>query len=84
MNTTYVTASELADYIYCECCWADKIEGLQQETEEMISGAVAHDRLQWYYQAIQFLRQLATVITIGSIVLFLLFLILFFLTGGIG
>jgi len=83
MNTTYVTASELADYIYCECCWADKMENQQQETEEMIGGVLAHDRLHWQYQAIQFLRQVAIVVIAGSIAVLLLFLILLFMSGGI-
>lgn len=83
MNTEYVTASELADYVYCECCWADKLEGVDQETEEMVKGTLIHERLQWLYTVTQFLKQVALVIVIGSIILLLLFVLLLSLSGNL-
>jgi hypothetical protein len=80
MNNVYVTASELADYIYCECCWADKLEGARQETEEMLQGTAAHNRLQWQYQAIEFVKSVALVVIVGCSILLVLFVVLYFLT----
>jgi hypothetical protein len=80
MNTSYVTASELADYIYCECCWADKLEGPRQETEEMLAGSQKHVLLQWQYKAIEFMRQVAIVIVVGGIILLLLVLVVLYLS----
>ena len=77
-----VTASELGNYVYCECCWADKLEGISQETEEMSLGTATHERLHWQYSIIQFLRQLAIVVVIGSLILLLLFAVIYFLSGN--
>jgi hypothetical protein len=46
VNKDYVTASELANFIYCECCWADKLEGIDEETVEMVKGTEEHIFLQ--------------------------------------
>jgi hypothetical protein len=81
MNTSYVTASELADYIYCECCWADKLEGPRQETEEMLAGTQKHVLFQWQYTLIEFVRQVSLIIVIGSVVLLLIVAIILFLSG---
>lgn len=80
MNTPTVTASELADYIYCECCWADKIDGEYQQTAEMLEGGAAHNRLQWQYTAIEFAKQVAVVVVIGcGILLGVVLAVTFFL-----
>lgn len=81
MKDTYVSASELADYIYCTCCWADKQEGESQVTEEMVLGSQAHDKLQWTVQLSQFLKQIGIIITIGSIILLLSLGVLLYLIG---
>ncbi len=83
MNTQYVTASELGEYVYCECCWADRLEGNVQQTEEMIRGTLLHERLQWLSTVINFLRQVALVIIIGSFLLLVLFGILLYFTGNL-
>lgn len=82
MNSPYITASELGNYVYCECCWADKLEGSSQETEEMLAGTVAHEKLQWQFGLIQFLRQLAIVVSIGGLILLILFAAIFYLSGN--
>jgi hypothetical protein len=45
-DMNYVTSSELAEYIYCECCWWDKREDLHEETDAMKHGIVEHVRMQ--------------------------------------
>lgn len=81
MPSPYVTASEIADYVYCRCCWADKIEGNYQETEEMVAGMKAHEKLHWSYQTIQFIKQVSLIVVIGCAVLLVLFIILLYLSG---
>jgi hypothetical protein len=71
----YVTASEIADYIYCECCWWDNREGKREETEAMIQGSIEHTTLQRSLFGLFRLRVLGIIIIIVGLLVFLLFFI---------
>lgn len=45
-DLNYVTSSELAEYIYCECCWWDKREDSHEQTDAMKRGIVEHVQIQ--------------------------------------
>lgn len=81
MNAQYVTASEVAEYIYCECCWADKLEGKREETKEMLAGSKTHDSIHKSYQLVTFIKQVAIVVVIGSAILVGILILLY--RGGL-
>ena len=71
-KTPYVSSSELSEYIYCECCWYDKRDGLQEETIEMQLGTLEHREVQQQLLRIFTIRNLALfVIGIGAVLLIL-------------
>jgi hypothetical protein len=69
MQTTYVTASELAEYIYCQCCWADTQEGLRETTAAMEQGSLEHSQIQQRLQLFDLLKRVAIVLIVLSVVL---------------
>lgn len=71
MQTKYVTASELAEYIYCQCCWADTQEGLRETTAAMEQGSLEHVQVQKSLYRLEILKRLA-IFLIGLSVLLLL------------
>jgi hypothetical protein len=76
MQKNYVSASELAEYIYCECCWIDKMEGLQIQTLAMQKGTAEHDRIQGHYMRSLILMRIAILIILLGIIA--LIILLFF------
>lgn len=64
----YVSASELAEYIYCECCWIDKLEGLQQQTLAMEKGSKEHEHIQARFFQISFIKRLALLLILTGII----------------
>ena len=74
-SSLYVTSSELAEYIYCECCWYDKRDGLKEESVEMQMGTLEHIEVQQQLLRLFTIRNLAFFI-IGIGLLLLLFVIL--------
>lgn len=83
MNAQYVTASEVADYVYCQCCWADKLEGNYQQTEEMLAGAKAHETLHWTFKITHFVKYVSLVVVVGCSILLLVFLAILYFSGGL-
>lgn len=79
MQTTYVTASELAEYIYCQCCWADTQEGLRETTIAMEQGSLEHSQIQQKLTRLTMLRNLAIFIVGISIVLLVAIFIIVYL-----
>ena len=73
-NSQHITSSELAEYIYCECCWYDKREGLTEETPEMQLGTLEHREVQQRLFTLFTIRNLAFFI-IGTGVLLLVLVI---------
>lgn len=76
MQTTYVTASELAEYIYCQCCWADTQEGLRETTAAMEQGSLEHSQIQQRLQLLDLLKRVAVVLIVLSIVLLLVLFVI--------
>ncbi len=79
MNTEYIAASELAEFVYCECCWIDKIEGLQSETAAMHKGAAEHNKLYSQLRFLVLLKRVAIFLTLIGTILFLSQIILLFI-----
>ncbi len=74
MNKEYVTASELGQYIYCECCWMDTLEGKGIQTEVMVAGTSGHERSFNLFTMMKVVQRVAIFLFLISI----LFLILSF------
>jgi hypothetical protein len=79
MKRHYVTASELAEYFYCECCWIDSLEGLKIRTFAMEKGAREHEAIQGKYLMLLMLRRTAVVLVIISLIAVIVFSVFTFL-----
>ena len=76
---TRISASEVADFVYCRRCWYFRLRGLQpakETTEAMLQGAAQHTHLAGQLEHHDHTRTilllvvaLATVICVGLIVL---------------
>lgn len=75
-SSDYVTASELAEFVYCECCWADNLEGLKEETLAMQEGTAGHNALFSLLSRLNLLTRIAIVLIVLGIALLLLFVLL--------
>ena len=78
MNKTYVTASELADYVYCQCCWLDKREENQELTPEMEKGIQEHNTFSRQSKIYTLARRATILFILISLILFLTQTILVF------
>lgn len=67
MNKDYITASELGQYIYCECCWMDSLEGKRVQNEAMTSGISGHERSFLMFNNMQVVQRIAIILFLISI-----------------
>jgi hypothetical protein len=67
MNKEYVTASELGQYIYCECCWMDSLEGKRIETEAMTLGTSGHEQSFNLFTTMKVVQRVAIVLFLISL-----------------
>jgi hypothetical protein len=79
MNELYVSASELADYIYCQCCWIDRLEGRQEKTLAMEKGTQEHSTIQRQSFLFTVAQRATIALILISIILFLTQVILVFI-----
>ncbi len=78
MHDTYISASELAEYVYCQCCWMDKLEGLQKETLEMEKGKSAHDSIyRWVFLFLRARLAIIFLILVSAIIFLAQFILVF-------
>ncbi|GEM_PF-4205960 len=70
-RTEYVIASEIAQYVYCQCCYYDTLEGVKHITPEMEKGKQEHEAAA---RQLFFLDNIQTfaLFLIGSSVVFLI------------
>jgi hypothetical protein len=43
MNSDYISASEVGNFVYCPKCWWDQVRGLVPETPAMRQGTAHHE-----------------------------------------
>jgi len=67
MNREYVTASELGQYIYCECCWMDDLEGKKTTTEAMVAGTSGHEHSFFIFNNSKIVQRVAIVLFLISL-----------------
>ena len=78
MNRDYVKASELAQYIYCQCCWMDDLEGKGVVTSEMTAGTAAHENNFLWYRFIGKFKKLSIVVILLGVLILAISLVLSF------
>lgn len=44
-SSSYITASEIGEYVYCPRGWWLRVKGAVEETPQMIKGVVSHESL---------------------------------------
>ena len=69
---TYVTASEIGDYVYCKRAWWLRIQGMSETTPEMKSGSIKHVRLSTFLRIIRKLIGITVIVMMGAIILLLI------------
>lgn len=67
-NQDYVLASEIADYIYCQCCFFDTLEGKKEKTIEMEQGTLQHEVQAEQITFLENLQKFAAFLVISSLV----------------
>ena len=67
MDQDHITASELAEYVYCQCCWLDTLQGNKVQTAQMLEGSIAHERVQSSYVFMKFLRRIAVTLIVSAV-----------------
>ncbi|MCL5969989.1 MAG: hypothetical protein M1450_00605 [Patescibacteria group bacterium] len=77
-KSDYVTASEIAEYIYCKCCWWDRLEGLKGTNILMEEGSKSHVDLSNKIDFFEKLKRLAIFLILVSILLLAITLFLLF------
>ena len=69
-TTTYVTASEIGDYVFCKRGWWLRFNGLLKDTEAMTKGVEQHEKIASNLQNTWKLRNIAfTILLLGLLVL---------------
>lgn len=73
----YITASDIAEYIYCQCCWWDKVEGLKTTNSLMNDGTNKHIELSNRLEIFVRLKKIAILLILTSMLILLI--IMFFI-----
>ena len=82
MKSGYVTASELAEFVYCECCWMDNLEKPKEANLEMLRGTDEHELLQGTALLLGKLKQVVIYIIIFALALVVSLIIYQMFLGG--
>ncbi len=75
-NKYYVTASELGEYVYCECCWWEALEGRRIVTAAMEQGTSGHSTLARDVDGLARRQRLALLLVGGSLLLLVALLLI--------
>lgn len=83
MKTNYVSASEVAEFVYCQRAWWYRIRGFENSQQAAMEGGTEqHQQLGRQIQWLTRVKHLAGQLVIAGIILLLVLVILRLLSGA--